>query len=433
MGDLQADTVSEVHCLECGATLPADARSCSICGNERLIFPSRWDPPGDEAKSDPVRSAWLGHESKILLGLAGALFCALALLGSAREGTAAKIAGDIEKGPSVVVSQAVLSEPSSSGEVAPLQEPVVTEIESLRAVAVLADSNGAFPEAAEAWARVAACPDAGFSDLVRLSQACERAGDPDGAVEALNRAVVRFPDKPDGYLALGGLRERMGDLNGARVQYNIGLSFCPGDSRLAQELARVERATSAGPGQNDTLGLMTIEGYPVPGSPESATQQPVARISAPSIREGEPVQPEVNEEGPVTLIGDGSGSRPGGTDLLGGDGSERIIDVQDLRVDATSDRVTIVLATSGPAEFSSRSATGPQRLIVRVSHARVSPGGGCPNGMALNVPLVSRIAVAKSSDSGEKTVLLVVYMADGARYTVGSDSSGIRITVTGGN
>jgi hypothetical protein len=51
----------------------------------------------------------------------------------------------------------------------------------------------------------------------------------------------------------------------------------------------------------------------------------------------------------------------------------------------------------------------------------------------LNVPLVSRIAVAKSSDSGEKTVLLVVYMADDARYTVGSDSSGIRITVTGGN
>jgi hypothetical protein len=455
--DLNKDTVSEVHCLECGATLPVDVCRCASCGNARFILPERWIPPGEsksgeepdsegvtgeritgeEGRGESLRVTRLGSEARVLVGLSLALFCALALLGSARDRTDARISGVEAKKMQVTIEKT-----SSNVATAGVQDEnaVVfndTDIAALRASASKAEASGAWFEVVDAWTSVTNSPEVTLTDFVSLANAQVRVEDTNAALHTLNRAVVRFPDKPDGYLELGALREKLGDLNAARVQYNVGLSFCPTDTRLASALSRCENALGLTLPEPDYSDLTPIQAM-VPSDGSNPGDGWIAGELSGTIPWSSLVHPASNEiktevpvkNKPQTLIG---------TDTVqpavdSGEKNPPVVQepvawVRDVNVNATADKVTINFLTSGTIELSSRSSGNPSRLIIRLPRVKVAEGANFPRNISLNTSLVDRVAVVESSDDNIMTVLLVLYLGENVRWSVGSDAQAIRVNV----
>jgi hypothetical protein len=180
--------------------------------------------------------------------------------------------------------------------------------------------------------------------------------------------------------------------------------------------------------QEYVAGVSTIEGTPLGGDLSSVHLE--SPTNQPSNNGEEPAGQQPNR--PVTLIGvapEGSGS-PASANGGGETYSGPVVEVKDLRVEATSDQVTVELITDGPPELSSRSATDPPRLIVRLPYTRIARGSSFPTSVALNVPLVERVVIAETSDDSIVTVLLVIYMGPGTRYTVGSDAQSVRVIIS---
>ena len=111
-----------------------------------------------------------------------------------------------------------------------------------------------------------------------------------------------------------------------------------------------------------------------------------------------------------------------------------LIEIIDLRLDATLDSVTIELSTDRPAELISSQADEPPRLVVRLPGARIRPGANVPLTVTLNTPLVERVNLIETSDDNS-VVLLIIYLGQDANYTVGSDATTVRVNIgrgTGG-
>ncbi len=428
-----------LHCLECGVVLPADAESCIDCGNERLIMPERWIPPG-ESRPRSENSRRLGRETRILVGLSLALFCALGLLSVARARNAALIQDD---GPDNM--QIVLENDVQRVTELPLEEPMLSvepdrlDIGILRIAATSLQESGAWYDAADAWSRVTDHPDAALDDFLALADVCERADSPGAAQAALNRACVRFPENTGGYLAMGAYQEDRGNHNAALLQYQLGLTYSENDPELMsgllrceEELGLIEEPPPAEPEQPEGTLEALIESQPVP----DPLPEPVL-----------PLEPEPDGIIPVTLIGwestlenDNSGV-PGESAQVEGsqfpEGEEEtqiLIEIIDLRLDATLDSVTVELTTDRPAELISSQADEPPRLVVRLPGARIRPGANVPSTVTLNTPLVERVNLFETS-ADTSVVLLIIYLGQETRYTVGSDATTVRVTIgrrTGG-
>lgn len=437
-----------LHCLECGAVLPADAESCVECGNERLIMPERWVPPG-ESRPRSENGRRLGRETRILVGLSLALFCALGLLSVARARNAALIQED-----SPDDMQIVLENDMQQIAEAPVEEPVLSvepdrlDIGILRTTATSLQESGAWYDAADAWSRVTEHPDAALDDFLALADVCERAESPGAAQAALSRACVRFPENPGGYLAMGAYQEDRGNHNAAMLQYQLGLTYCENDPglrsgllRCEEELGLFEEPPPVEPEQIEEILEAMIESQPIPDPlPEPVLPpEPVESVRS--------EQPERDGFTPVTLIGwestldnDNSGVPGEGTQVEGSqaeEGEEETqipIEIIDLKLDATLDSVTVELITDRPAELISSHADEPPRLVIRLPGARIRPGANVPLTVTLNTPLVERVNLIETS-ADNSVVLLIIYLGQETRYTVGSDATTVRVIIgtgTGG-
>lgn len=437
-----------LHCLECGAVLPADAESCNECGNERLIMPERWVPPG-ESRPRSGNGGKLGREARILVGLSLALFCALGLLSVARARNSALINDD---GPDNM--QIVLENNVQQVTELPVEEPVLSDepdrldIGILRTAATSLQESGAWYDAADAWLRVTDHPEAALDDFLALADVCERAESPGAAQAALSRACARFPENPGGYLAMGAYQEDRGNHNAAMLQYQLGLTYSENDPglrsgllRCEEELGLIEEPPQPEPEQVQEHIEALIESQPVPDPlPEPALPpEPVETVP--------PEQSEPDGITPVTLIGwestlendnsgvPGEGAQVEGSQVEEGEEETQIpIEIIDLKLDATLDSVTVELTTDRPAELISSQADEPPRLVVRLPGARIRPGANVPLTVTLNTPLVERVNLIETS-ADNSVVLLIIYLGQEARYTVGSDATTVRVIIgrgTGG-
>ncbi len=467
--DTQAGTDSTLQCLECGAILPPDSTGCDQCGNKNLLLPERWTPP-DRSRLLLISAGQLGRETKVLVGLSLALFCALALLGATKMQTNSMLKGEQEHEMQIVVRSELIEGPVPEVEVLPEEPEHVEEIdiESLRASALEAEEAGAWFDAADHWKAVTKQPDATLDDFLLLAEATERSGDLNGARTALNLACVRFPDSPGGYAALGALEERSENPSAARFQYQVGLSYCPDDPGLREGLGRCDEALgiSAEDAQVDWRELQEIiegaveessEQPPIedepkltqpPPSDEEESEQVESQVAEPveeqeelTVDEVPPVveeEPEAPPDEPVTLIG----SEPvdGETESDVAEEGEQVaeeateeekqpvIGVTDFRVEATEDSVIVELRTDRPAELISSSAGDPPRLILRLPNARIAEGADIPPRVTLNTPLVESVNLSESS-ADSMFVTLVIYLGPDARYTISSGPNAIRVNI----
>ena len=451
---------SGMHCLECGAEVPLDASSCPACGNEKNILPSRWSPP--EAVSTGKSLITLtSSETRILIALSLALFCALWLLGSARVRSQAALMG--ESDPQVQMVQADLigtGQPDDleiTGESIELpgQDEIPIDIDNARLRAESAQDSGNWFDAVDAWTLVTAHGDAAFSDFISLADAQIQVNDTMSARATLNRAVVRFPDQPDGYLKFGALEESLGNPGGARFQYQVGLSYCPGNIDLIEKLHAVETELGY---INESFLEPEIEPVPPPTPGVTTTDDGViVELQVPVI-EPEPALPPLEEPAeppepenvvesepesppPLTIIGIPDPdvpiiSDPGvdevepenqtGSDLLG---QVSIIEVLDLQVSATNELVTISVLVNSPAAFSTSTATEPSRLIVRIPDAQISEGSGIIRDVNINVPIVERVHLGEGESDSGPFVILVIYLGENVRHSVSAESQSVRVRI----
>jgi tetratricopeptide (TPR) repeat protein len=414
-----AGTQSGMHCLECGATLPVDASRCSICGNEKLILPTRWTPPSGE-HSRLSRMLRLGREARVLVASTLALICALWLLGSASTHSRAGLESEAG-GVKIVPAQPGHTAEAVEEEVFPQQlDEGLPEArpDELRGAARDAEEKGAWTEALEAWTTIAGLPDAAVEDFLALAAVQGRLQDAASAAATLTRACVKFPDRAEGYIALGELYERSGNLNAARFQYQTGLGGCPDNTELKRGFDRVERA----------LREEAAAGSEPP--PREAPAQAPA-VTSPPPQETPQAQPETQtaentespEDTPVTLLGRPS-EEPGEVESPE---ATPITEILDFSVEATADQVTIQLATSSPAAFGSSAATDPPRLIVRIPDARLALSS-LGRSVALNTPLVERVNLVESS-TDSNVVILVIYLGGATRHAVAADARSLRVSV----
>lgn len=98
--------------------------------------------------------------------------------------------------------------------------------------------QGRFEDAVSAYADViAASPDSGFL-YVERARAMARAGDADGAIEAVRRASALDPNDVEAIRLEGDLLETLGDLDGALDAFRRAEAMAP-DAATADSLARV--------------------------------------------------------------------------------------------------------------------------------------------------------------------------------------------------
>jgi hypothetical protein len=326
-------------------------------------------------------------------------------------------------------------------------EPALVDIAALRTMAMQYRDSGAWFDAADAWALVVEHPDSRIEDFLALADSRERINDTLSAVDTLNRACVRFPDDPRGYLALGGLQERLGKPGEARFQYLVGLSYCPNDPLLTEGFSRCEKQLGLLP-ETPEINLEGLQaalesmssGTAAAGG--TAGQTSGAAGSQPEGTSERDRQDQGSGDSPTTLIGGTSTATSGNTGSAVGstqveetdeEGEEEEIysgiEILDLRVVATEDSVSIEVATDGPAELVTSQASDPPRLVVRLPNARIADGAGVPSEVRLNTPLAERVNLIKTS-ADSNVVLLVVYLGQGTRFTVGSDARTVRVTIT---
>lgn len=440
--DQKAGTEDGVlHCLECGAELPADATRCTECGNERLILPTRWAPP-DSGKPPLAFIGGLGRESRVLVGMTLALFCALILLGFAAAGTNAKLSGKSDNDVEIVMANRASTESQPVGNNLPedsVDEVAVDgapeNIDELRAQALEAERNGAWFDAIDLWSEATNHADARLDDFLSLAEACEHVDDTHCAAMTLNRACVRFPEHPQGYLALGSLHERLGNLESARFQYEVGLGYCPGDPGLRQALRRVESELGVDGEEREGFDWQQWAEDQSIDSGESEPSEPddVSDSGSDDSQSGSDGDSSGQDEGTpaVTLIGDNADendTEDRDTLIAENDtaSEEALAAVVDLRVLATSEQVTIELITDEAVAFSTSNASDPSRLIIRIPDARIATGSA--DNVALNVPLVERVNLIESS-TDNRIVVLVVYLGENTRHSVASEGRTVRVTV----
>jgi len=373
----------------------------------------------------------LGREARVLVASTLALICALWVLGSASTHSGAGLgseAGDVK----IVPAQPGYAAEAVEQEVFPQQleeELSATGADELRVAARDAEEKGAWSEALEAWTGIAGRPDAGVEDFLALAAVQDQLQDAASAATTLTRACVRFPDRPEGYIALGELYELAGNLNAARFQYQTGLGGCPENAALKRGVERVERAlreeAATAPGLESPQGEIPTQAPAVASpqdTPGAAVETPQAQPQRQTAEEA-----ESPEGGPVTLL-DGRPEEPGevGTAEAGA-AAAPLTEILDFGVEATAEQVTIRLMTDRPAAFSSSVASDPPRLIVRMPDARLALSSlGCS--MVLNTPLVERVNLVESS-TDSNVVILVVYLGEATRHAVAADARSLRVSV----
>lgn len=456
-----------MHCLECGTQFHVGESSCPSCGNDKNILPARWTPP-DSRSFFEFFSLGLNNETRILAAMSLALICALWLLGSARARSTAALTNKSDSGVEMV--RADLTGETRADDLELTGEPVNSpdldeipvDISEARLMAHNAEEMGMWFDAVDAWSMITRHESAEFDDFIALANANRMVNDTLSARSALNRAVVRFPDRPEGYLAFGELEESLGSLNAARFQYQVGLSYCPGNIDFIEKLHAVE--TELGfieeippepfieeepPGTPDItvtdegviieLVVPVIEPEPVP--PSEIETQPIP-VEPEIIPEPEP-EPEIEEDSsesdgnvPVTLIGASDPDVPATSDpdveeLTDETETEEfsVVEVLDLEVSATTERVSITLLVDSPAAFSTSTASEPSRLIVRVPNAQIAEGSGIIRDININVPLVDRVHLGEGASDTSTYVILVIYLGEDVRHSVSADAQSVRVSI----
>ncbi len=386
------------------------------------------------------------------MGVSLAFFCALWMLSAARAHTEMKLRGDQDANAGVVVASLDAGSGINQREPEPIQLPDSTEsaleiedINELRAIAIEKQEAGAWFEAVDAWTAVTRHPDTELEDLLALARVQEQVGDTLSARASLNRACVRFPDNPEGYIAFGSLDERLGNLEAARFQYEIGLGYCPGNPTLRESLRRIERelgATPPEPNEFDWESWADFTGSEdefEPGAGEEVSSSESDSSQAESDTADLDGTTDDNErhegENILTLIGpepEEEVEEPEGTGIAGsGDGQvegPELLEVLDMSVSASDDAVTVEVITDRPAAFSTSSATDPPRLLVRLPDARLDPGASIDNSVTLNVPPVERVNLIEGS-SDNKVVILVIYLGEESRHSVTADARAVRVSI----
>ena len=460
-GESGPQGTSVLHCLECGADLPSDAQSCPHCGNERLILPGRWSPPGDERSMDEPRTGRFNSDIRILVGMTLALVVALGILGSARGRTNARLAGEVNQGAVRIETSQINDELEIQG--APIDDIQFNDIdvEKIREQARLSEMNNAWLDAANTWMLVTLSDQVIVSDYLALGNAWEKAGDMTAASSALNMAIVKFPENPLGYAALGELNERQGNLNAARFQYEIGLSYQPDNSMLMAGLARTEEKL----GYLDTMPVpqddFQFPLVPYERDSDEMFQEVVSEVIGMEEYEErkqtfggpvfvDPSQPDspgpgpqivtpenlLNDDAaPVTLIGLNGGTEetdgtaePDGTDIADTitEDNEGTVEIRDITLSATTNKVTVQIFSNEPPEFSTSSATEPKRLILRLQNSVFAPGSRILRNINVNVPVVDRVTIVEN-EPDNKVIVLVLYLGEDTRYTVTGESGVLKV------
>jgi tetratricopeptide (TPR) repeat protein len=72
-----------------------------------------------------------------------------------------------------------------------------------------------------------------------MAQSREQSGEPQAALRGYVDAIALDPSHEPSYLALGALRERLGDVSEAERTFAVGAAHVPQSTRLFIELARV--------------------------------------------------------------------------------------------------------------------------------------------------------------------------------------------------
>lgn len=442
-----------LQCLECGAMLPSDSLSCPECGNDRHIIAERWAPTNEKNFSLHTLIPRFGSETVTLLVLTIALFASLMILGGARNRTNALLAGDIAGTNKLEVSKIadnnqveIIGEPIGDE-----KTPVTKTLDELRQDAILAERNGLWKNAAEIWSVICQDDSATIDDFIAQGKAWEKAGDSVTALSAYNRTSVKFPENPSGYIEYGRLQEELGNLNSAKFQYEMGLSFLPDNPTLLAGLKRT----------SEKLGVDAVDfskpvpdTFPVTTEAEKKKPEPV---SQPAIQKPAPVKtnptpsqndstnnqkPVTNDKpdssdsgGKVTLIGSNNGSGEK-TESSSGNGSNNadgstadlssVVELRDVSFEATTQRVDIILRLSGPVEFSTRSASEPLRLTLRLRKTKLSQELQNLRTINVKVPLLDRIALVESNPSGDELVL-VMYLGADTGYTVAAETNLLRV------
>jgi hypothetical protein len=395
-------------------------------------------------------------ETRVLMALSVALICALWLLGSARVRSQAALLGESDKQVEIVRADMAGNNQSSdfniTGEsvnsVAQGEDPI--KIEDARFIAETAQNFGSWFDAIDSWTLVTEKENADFSDFMSLANAQLMANDAMSSRATLNRAIVRFPDQPEGYLKFGELEETAGNLEAARFQYQVGLSYCPGNIDLIEKLRAVE--TELGyidepilepdvePEQPETPGVTTtnngvIYELQIPVIQPEPSPPPVA-APVNIINPVPPSEPENSQ--PLTLIGAGNPDVPTTSDPGVDDSNEgisdvpdevSIINVQDLQVSATTEQVSLNFVVDNPAAFSTSTASDPTRLIVRIPNAQISEGSGIIRDVNINVPLVERVHLGEGNSDSGPFVILVIYLGENVHYSVSAESQSVRVII----
>ncbi len=454
-GDLKPSQDKGLHCLECGTDLPDDASKCPNCGNEKNILPARWHPP-DSFGGLKSSFSKLSNETRILVGLSLALLCTLWMLGSARAGSQVLLNGQQDTGieivradlGNVVQIEEVEITGHPPGTSAQELEPVNIEDARLQANSVQDDGN--WFDAVDLWTEVTRMENAVLDDFLALANAHDRVDDTFAALASLNSAIVRFPESPEGYLKLGNLQERMDNLNAARFQYQVGLTYCPGNIDLIENLHRVETGLGL---VDETIPDFTPETVPaeIPVEIEpdgSVIVELVVPVIEPVEIEPDPVpenpvqpdtEPEPDIDEPLTLIGGEPDVLTSGTpdsDEPDGDVSDSttpeeglIIDILDFEISATNDMVSVNLIVNSPAAFSTSTASDPPRLIVRLPGTRIAPGSSIIRDININVPLVERVHLGEGSADNKTVAILVIYLGENVRHSVSADDHSVRVRI----
>jgi hypothetical protein len=453
-----------MHCLECGAEVPNSASCCQVCGNEKNILPSRWTPPERISNWMSILPVFT-PETRVLMALSIALICALWLLGSARVRSQAALLGESDKRVEIVRADLEGNTISSDFDVtgesvnSVVQDEDPIKIEDARFIAETAQISGNWFDAVDAWTLVTEKANAEFTDFMSLADAQLMVNDTLSSRATLNRAIVRFPDQPAGYLKFGELEEAAGNLEAARFQYQVGISYCPGNTELIGKLAAVE--TELGyvdepipepeiePVQPETPGVTTTDNgviyelqIPViqPGPSPPHVAAPVNIIDpddeSNNAAAANPSEPETSQ--PLNLIGAGNPDVPTtsdpGVDEGNGGGSDvpdelPVINVTDLQVSATSEQVSLNLVVDNPAAFNTSTATDPSRLIVRIPNAQISEVSSIIRDVNFNVPLVERVHLGEGTSDSGPFVILVIYLGENVRHSVSAESQSVRVRI----
>jgi hypothetical protein len=142
-----------------------------------------------------------------------------------------------------------------------------------------------------------------------------------------------------------------------------------------------------------------------------------------------------DDAAPVTLIGLNGGTEetdgtaePDGTDIADTitEDNEGTVEIRDITLSATTNKVTVQIFSNEPPEFSTSSATEPKRLILRLQNSVFAPGSRILRNINVNVPVVDRVTIVEN-EPDNKVIVLVLYLGEDTRYTVTGESGVLKV------